>query len=367
MSSPKKPAAVEASAVSHWFGTGETRKQVLFDIDFRLAPGEITIMTGPSGSGKSTFLTLIGALRTLQAGRLRVLGDELANLGEKQLIAIRQRIGFIFQHHNLFDSLTALQNVEVGLYLSGPPGESDRSRARQLLEEVGLDTRSDYLPEKLSGGQRQRVAVARALVNRPRLILADEPTAALDKVAGRAVVDLLRRHAREDDAAIIMVTHDNRILDVADRIVNLVDGSVASDVAVARALEICEFLRGVELFAQMTPGTLSAIAERATHEEYLTGEKLIREGEVGDKFFVLRSGSVEVLSSRDGSQKRLATLGRGEFFGEVALLTGERRNATIRALGPVEVFTLGKDAFDEAVRSASEFADQLRKVLFQRQ
>jgi putative ABC transport system ATP-binding protein len=186
------------------------------------------ILTGPSGSGKTTLLTLMGALRTLQEGSLQVLGKELVGLGNADLVKVRRNIGFIFQAHNLFESLTASQNVEMAVELTGQ-FSSKRERATYILSKLGLADRIDYKPNSLSGGQKQRVAIARALVNRPQLVLADEPTAALDKKSGRDVVNLLHQMSREEGCTVLMVTHDNRILDAADRIINLVDGRLESD------------------------------------------------------------------------------------------------------------------------------------------
>jgi putative ABC transport system ATP-binding protein len=220
--------AVQIRQLSYYFGRGDLRKQVLYDIDLDLPPGQIVIMTGPSGSGKTTLLTLIGALRSVQDGSLQVLGQEIAGLGKRKLVEIRRNIGFIFQAHNLFASLTASQNVEMAVELQGQ-FSSKRQQAVQMLEQVGLGDRVDYKPASLSGGQKQRVAIARALVNQPKLILADEPTAALDKKSGRDVVTLMQQLVRNQGCTILMVTHDNRILDVADRIINLVDGALESD------------------------------------------------------------------------------------------------------------------------------------------
>ncbi len=214
------------------FGEGDLFKQVLFDINLDIYSGQIVILTGPSGSGKTTLLTLIGALRTIQDGSLQVLGQELRGLNQNKLVQIRKNIGFIFQAHNLFHSLTARQNVMMStdLYPQNRGGSnSPMMRAANILGQLGLAERVDYKPHALSGGQKQRVAIARALVNHPKLILADEPTAALDKKSGRDVVTLMQKMAKEENITILMVTHDNRILDVADRIVNLVDGNLESD------------------------------------------------------------------------------------------------------------------------------------------
>ncbi|MEO1132061.1 MAG: DevA family ABC transporter ATP-binding protein [Cyanobacteria bacterium J06639_1] len=227
-----RPDAEEDLAVSirnlnFFYGSGDIRKQVLFDINLDLPRGQIVIMTGPSGSGKTTLLTLVGGLRTLQEGSLQVEGHELVGLNTNQLVEVRRNIGFIFQAHNLFESLSAVQNVAMAIELHD--NRSKRDRAVEILSQLGLGERVDYRPKSLSGGQKQRVAIARALVNKPRLILADEPTAALDKDSGREVVNLMQKLTKEQNCTILMVTHDNRILDVADRIVNLIDGNLVSD------------------------------------------------------------------------------------------------------------------------------------------
>ena len=220
--------AIQIQHLNFFFGSGDLGKQVLFDISLDLPRGQIVILTGPSGSGKTTLLTLAGALRRLQDGSLRVLGQELVGLSDAALVTVRRNIGFIFQAHNLFESLTASQNVEMAVELTGQLG-SKRDQAVTMLSALGLADRVDYKPKALSGGQKQRVAIARALVNHPKLVLADEPTAALDKKSGRDVVDYLRQLSREEGCTVLMVTHDNRILDAADRIINLVDGRLESD------------------------------------------------------------------------------------------------------------------------------------------
>lgn len=358
--------AVRVRALNHSFGVAENRKRVLHDNNLDLMPGEIIIMTGPSGSGKTTLLTLIGALRSVQEGSVFALGRELGQLSARELVEVRRGIGFIFQAHNLFDSLTARENVNMALELSlGDARERDR-RATEILARVGLAERMDHKPHALSGGQKQRVAVARALVNRPKLILADEPTAALDKDSGRDVVNLLKSLAEEELATILIVTHDPRILDVADRIINLVDGRIVSDVAVKQAVRFSEFLRKCPLFAEQPPAMLAEFAERMKRETFERGAAIIRQGEVGDKFYIVESGVVEVSSTKDGVPIKSLTLATGDFFGEVALLTGAPRNATVIAREPVEVLTLAKEHFDEALKRSKTLDEQLRDVLYRR-
>ncbi|MFM2043313.1 MAG: hypothetical protein RLY86_1889 [Pseudomonadota bacterium] len=220
-------AVITARGLGHWFGQGEGRRQVLFDIDLSLRPGMLTVLVGASGSGKTTLLTLLGCLRRVQAGRATLLGTALDGATEATLTACRRRLGFIFQAHNLHDSLTAVQNVCMG-FAGGTPGPHQADRARDLLETLGLAQRADHLPAQLSGGQKQRVAIARALVRDPAVVFADEPTAALDRDSAAAVVRLLRDRA-VGGTTIIMVTHDSRIMDQADQILTMEDGRLVLD------------------------------------------------------------------------------------------------------------------------------------------
>jgi putative ABC transport system ATP-binding protein len=224
-------AAVVVDNLSHAFGQGEMRRAVLQNISFSIEPGEVVLLTGPSGCGKTTLLTLIGALRTVQQGEVSVLGESLHGAGRRRRQQVRRRIGMIFQGHNLLRCLTAEQNVQMGADLL--PDLSYRARrdeARQWLRAVGLVDHMAKVPHDLSGGQKQRVAIARALAANPRLLLADEPTAALDSRTGREVVELLRRLAREQSCAVLMVTHDPRIVDVADRLLQMEDGRLKNAV-----------------------------------------------------------------------------------------------------------------------------------------
>ncbi|MFB2877679.1 DevA family ABC transporter ATP-binding protein [Floridanema aerugineum] len=220
---------IDIKNLAHFFGQGQLKKQVLFDINLEIQAGEVIILTGPSGSGKTTLLTLIGGLRSVGHGSLKVLDKELCNASAKELVEARRRIGYIFQAHNLHKSLTAQQNVQMGLELHREYSVGEmRSKSAEMLEVVGLGNRINYYPEDLSGGQKQRVAIARALVSHPKIVLADEPTAALDKKSGRDVVNLMQKLAKEQGCTILMVTHDNRILDIADRIVHMEDGQLSN-------------------------------------------------------------------------------------------------------------------------------------------
>ncbi len=227
---------ISVQNLDHYFGEGQLRKQVLFDINLEINRGEIVLMTGPSGSGKTTLLTLVSGLRSAQSGSLKILGKELCGASKNELVQTRRNNGYIFQAHNLHKSLTALQNVQMGLEVHGKYSQAEmRDRSAAMLEHVGLSDRLEYYPHNLSGGQKQRVAIARALVSHPAIVLADEPTAALDSKSGRDVVNLMQKLAREQGSTILMVTHDDRVLDVADRIVHMEDGKLAKNSTLKQA------------------------------------------------------------------------------------------------------------------------------------
>jgi len=360
---PGEAPVARADDVNFFYGEGDSRNQVLFDIGLEVLPGQLVVMTGPSGSGKTTLLTLVGALRSLQQGRMEVLGHDLSQLDAGALVRVRRDIGFIFQMHNLFEALSAFENVKMSLQLSSSlSGAEMRERGVGMLERLGLGHRIDYKPRSLSGGQRQRVAIARALANRPRLVLADEPTAALDVDSTRNVVRLFKELTVEDGAAILMVTHDHRIIELADRLVHMVDGRIVSDIMLNDALRICEFLKGVEVFKALTPNELTHVAERMAKRHYLPGDVVIREGDIGHELFLISEGAVKV--ERTGHE--VARLGPGEFFGELALLSGKPRNATVVAADALETYVLGEDDFRAAIDASASFRDQLRRVYFLR-
>lgn len=217
--------SIKIEDLNHFYGEKELTKQVLFDINLEIKPGEIVILTGPSGSGKTTLLSLIGALRSVQNGSLQELNQELYGASEEQLVQIRRHIGYIFQAHNLLPFLTARENVQMSIELHENISKKQAiAKSEAILKEVGLGERINYYPDNLSGGQKQRVAIARALVGHPSIVLADEPTAALDKKTGRDVVNLMQILAKEQHCTILLVTHDDRILDIADRVIHMEDG-----------------------------------------------------------------------------------------------------------------------------------------------
>lgn len=361
------PKTVKVQSLNYYFGEGDLRKQALYENNLEVRRGEIVIMTGPSGSGKTTLLTLIGTLRTVQEGSLKVLGNELCGADRDLIVRIRKEMGFIFQAHNLFESLTAYQNVNMAAELVGLDPMIAEGRINSLLTRLGLGQRIHYKPKSLSGGQKQRVAIARGLVHKPKLILADEPTAALDEKSGREVVTLFQELARDEGCTIIMVTHDNRILDVADRIVNMVDGKIKSDVLVQETSVICEFLKEFPLFADLTPNTLAEVADQMMVHEAQTGDVVIRQGDAGDLFYLIRSGSVDVLVTDGTGDKKVAELKQGQYFGEAALITDEPRNATIIAREPTVFYALGKDDFRAVLETSATFEEELRQSLFRRQ
>jgi len=358
--------SIRATDLRHFFGSGELRKQVLFENNLTVFPGEIIIMTGPSGSGKTTLLTLIGALRAVQEGKLTVLGQELQGASRSQLVNFRRQVGFIFQAHNLFDSLTATQNVRMSLELTRP-GTSmheNTKAAKEMLDKVGLANRTGHKPKQLSGGQKQRVAIARGLVHNPKLVLADEPTAALDEQSGRTVVELLQRMATENQSTILIVTHDNRILDVADRIVTLVDGQIRSDALVKEAGIITQMIAKCSVFERVTPRTLTRIADEMTIETLPAGQQIIRENDPGDRFFLIREGSVVV--KRGSPEVEVVKLGSGDFFGEMALLTGQPRNASVYTLEETLLCSLSKASFQSALAESASLETEIREAYFER-
>jgi putative ABC transport system ATP-binding protein len=432
---PPGSPVLRVTGVNHFFGSGDTRTQVLFDNTLEVMPGELVIMSGPSGSGKTTILTLIGGLRTLQEGEIEVWDADIASYRklqgtpEPELVNVRRLIGFIFQRHNLFDSLTSIQNVRMAQRLKEGDREPDAD-ARDLLQylllgEIDIQSkpqkpRFHYKPAQLSGGQRQRVAVARALVNRPKLVLADEPTAALDANSGLAVVTLLQNLARERPEPELMklvrppeeagengrlaawqipllkqianetgttsliVTHDSRIMNLADRIVHMERGRIESNVVVAERLFVRDGLRQSAPFAALLPDEQQKIADellvgvhpdialRQDHvaanpgrvEVFQQGTEIIRVGEpVNDqsKFYLIRRGTVEVWRPPEEGERatKVAELGPGRYFGEVALMMDQPRNATVRAKDRVEVYTVDRATFDRYKSVSRPFIDRI--------
>ena len=229
-------AAISVSDVTKVYGTGAASIRVLDQVDFSARAGEVVFLMGPSGSGKTTLLSIMGCILRATSGSVNIRGQEVAQLPERELPRVRlAHIGFIFQGFNLFPALNVRENVALALDLKRIRGRQADQQAMELLERVGLAHKAKELPANLSGGQKQRVAIARALAGDPEIVLADEPTAALDGASGRAVLELLRELAHERGRAVVIVTHDSRALTYADRIVHIEDGKIepAASLAVA--------------------------------------------------------------------------------------------------------------------------------------
>lgn len=223
-------AAICARGITRDFEAGQTTIRVLHGIDTDIRSGELTYVVGESGSGKTTLISIMCGILYPTEGEVKVFGTDIYKLTDAQLVKFRlQNIGFIFQQYNLIPSIDAASNAAVPLIAQGVPREEARERAKVLLDKLNIGNQADKLPRQLSGGQQQRVAIARALVHEPRLVVCDEPTAALDARSGRRVMDLLREVAVAPDRACIIVTHDNRIFDLADRIIVLEDGRITHD------------------------------------------------------------------------------------------------------------------------------------------
>lgn len=219
--------AISVSGLGKSFGTGAARTMALEDVSLDVHPGELVLLMGPSGSGKTTLLSIMGCILRPDEGKLVIHGQDVAGLSDRELCKVRlEHIGFIFQNYNLFPTLRAVENVMVALDLKGVRGTQAYDRAAGVMESVGLGSKLDSLPGDLSGGQKQRLAFARALVSNPGIILADEPTAALDSVNGRLVIGLLRDLALTHGRCVVVVTHDNRIFEFADRIIRIEDGRI---------------------------------------------------------------------------------------------------------------------------------------------
>ncbi len=228
--SPMQQPAIVAKNLQMTYRAGDQKFQALKGIDLEILTGDIELLMGPSGSGKTTLLSILGGILTPTGGQVSLLGQEIIGLSRPKLAKFRlQQIGFIFQGFNLFPALTAAENVEAALNLKGIRGKTAREESLRLLEQVELSDKGRNLPRDLSGGQKQRVAIARALAANPRLIFADEPTAALDSQRGHIIMELLRKLAKEEGCTVLMVSHDPRIIDVADRVVYLEDGMIVPD------------------------------------------------------------------------------------------------------------------------------------------
>jgi putative ABC transport system ATP-binding protein len=258
--------------VSKRFGDGETAVEAVGGVSLAVETGEVVLIMGPSGSGKTTLLSMMGALLRPTAGTIHLDGTEISTLSEARLPDIRLRqFGFIFQDFNLLSALSVLENVAIVAELAGVGGRSARDKAGALLTELGLGDRLDFLPEKLSGGEKQRVAIARALINNPALILADEPTANLDSKIGHEIMRLLRGIAKEQGRSVVIVSHDQRIRDIADRVLWLEDGAFR-DVVTMATDPVCEMaVERQRAVSAERDGETYFFCSRGCRDEFLGG------------------------------------------------------------------------------------------------
>jgi putative ABC transport system ATP-binding protein len=250
MNRQERNTAIRAAGLSKIYHEGTTELRALQEVDLEVRAGELTLLMGPSGSGKTTLLSILGCILRANEGTLEVLGEDVSSLAESELPRIRRAaIGFVFQGFNLFPALTAAENVALALDVRGIRAGAAKKRGEELLAEVGLAQKARSFPADLSGGQKQRVAIARALAGDPPILLADEPTAALDSTSGRTVIELLQRLAHVNGRAVVMVTHDPRVLSFGDRIIHLEDGRIVREESSApstmQSLQFPEFQRAV--------------------------------------------------------------------------------------------------------------------------
>ena len=326
---------VRIDNLNYFYKEFRHKKQVLFDVSLSINPGEIVILTGESGSGKTTLLSLIGCLRSVEEGSLTIFGQELRRASQKKRMKLRHRIGYVFQQFNLLDFMSVRQNVQMSLELQ-PNFSAQRSlvQTEVILQEVGLGNRINAYPRELSGGQKQRVAIARALVHRPGLVLADEPTAALDRKTGREAIELICRLAKKQESAVLIVTHDARILDVADRIVRIEDGRLGLGYQETMSLAL----------PTLNEEELDNVLPKLELLSYQPGTTIIRQGDIADKFYTIVQGEVDIVKEKSGSgEVLLKKLHRNEYFGEIGLLQKSKRSATVRASGESEVTVMAID------------------------
>lgn len=271
-------STLQVTNVTKRYSSGTTEVTAVHDVTLSVAPGEIVLIMGPSGSGKTTLLSMLGALLKPTEGEIHLNGDVINALAENRLPDIRLRqFGFIFQDFNLLSALTALENVAIVAELAGSKNKAAQEKAKGLLTELGLSERLNFLPEKLSGGEKQRVAIARALVNNPALILADEPTANLDSKIGHEIMRLLRKIAKEQGRSVVIVSHDQRIKDIADRVLWLEDGQFKEMVTMAID-PVCKMTveKGKSLSAEWR-GKVYYFCAKGCQEEFIREtERLIR-------------------------------------------------------------------------------------------
>lgn len=333
---------VKIEKLNHYYQEGGRQKQTLFGIDFAIHSNDVIILTGESGSGKTTLLSLIGCLRSVQEGSLKVLGQELRGVDESERMRIRRRIGYVFQNFNLLEFMTVRQNVMVSLELQDDfTPEAADARSIEILTAVGLEKQLQMYPRDLSGGQKQRVAIARALAHRPALLLADEPTSALDRRTGREVIQLITALAREQGSAVLIVTHDSRVFGITNQIVRMEDGYLDVDYQerLSVALPTLSDKQLIELIPQLRMLT------------FPPGATVIRQGDPADTFYIVLEGEVEVVKQSAEGKRLLKRQGANSYFGEIGLLYETVRTATVRAApgSPVRLIAVNHSDFRNMV------------------
>lgn len=357
-----KTNIVEIDRLNHYYQEGGQRKQVLFDVNLAIQSGETLLLTGESGSGKTTLLSLIGCLRSVQEGSLKIFNRELFGIQETQLFKLRRYVGYVFQHFNLLDFMTVGQNVQISLELQDNFSPSKaKTMSREILAKVGLQGKFNVYPRQLSGGQKQRVAIARALVHSPPLILADEPTAALDSRTGLEAIELIQSLAREQGSAVLIVTHDQRIFHVADRIIQLEDGRLKRGYSEEAALGLSE----------LTERELNQLADNFHFKvrTYQPGEIILHEGDRAPEFYILIQGSVEVFQESNNARKVvLNRLERGDYFGEIAMLMGQRSQANVQVISniPARILIINRKVFLDTVSDSGLTKAVLLQQMLQR-
>lgn len=353
---------VETHGLKHAYREAGQDKQVLHGIDLQIRAGTTNFLTGFSGSGKTTLISLVGCLRSVQEGSLKLLGEELKGASEAKLRQMRCRIGYVFQHFNLLDFMTIRQNVMQSLELQPAFSRQEAiRRADEMLDRVGLGDRVKSYPKELSGGQKQRVAIARALVHKPKLVLADEPTAALDTSTGREVIEIFQQLAQEQNSATLIVTHNIRVLDAADDIFHMIDGRLGT--AVGEQLSL--------VFPTLDDRQLRHISDQTERRAYSPGEVIIHQGQEADAFYLLLKGQVDIVrETQNAAPEVLSQLNqRGNYFGEMGLLQeNAKRTATVRATGDsdVEVLVIGRSTFADMVGDSRQTQAVIKDEMYRR-
>jgi ABC exporter DevA family ATP-binding subunit len=337
---------VQIEKLNQYYQEGNYIKQTLFDINLKIHPQEFVILTGESGSGKTTLLSLMGCLRSVKEGSLKVLGYELNGANEIERMKLRRRVGYVFQHFNLLDFMTVQQNVMISLEMQDDfvPKEA-LLRSQEMVAAVGLSKYMNAYPRELSGGQKQRVAIARALVHRPPLLLADEPTASLDRRTGQEVIELIIDLAKQEGSAVLLVTHNSRIFGTADRIIRMEDGKLEGGYQDQLSM----------VLPALTDKQLLDLIPHLRTANYQPGETIIRQGDMARNFYILVEGEVEVIKENTETDfTLLKKLNPNTYFGEIGLMHGSKHTATVRSSSHTnsKVITIDQEIFRQMTESS---------------